>query len=333
MISPVALAAGERRLRALLDQQVVDIDTDSEIAPGYWAVLAHATADEESKVLVEALLETAPFPHHCGPSSDDAWQIHYVATADKPTACHWLADTKNVLHGRVRDPSPAQKAVLLELVESTMPHRIARQITTDFSAGAFPLGGIRTPPLVRSLLDRIHAREPLFLAALHQLMDHHLIDLLVLKQQVIEEDIEICNELTKGAVSHDPFFKSRQESVAAIRELLIAAKIINPLDQRLHSAVRNPYAALVPLRLRAESVFLRVDGLEQELPRDTFIAAIRVLRSRCYLGDTLEDMDTRAPWLAATDAYPLRYVRQQLAAQPATSALHWLYLLERAMES
>jgi hypothetical protein len=328
--SPIALAAGEKRLLQFIDQQIEDIDLNSEIAPGYWALFAHESADEESNVLCNALLEKAPFPFQVGPCGDDVWQIYYIATPAKATAHHWLDDVRNILSGKIRKPSPIQRDALERLLESPMAHRIARQITTEFEAGTFPLGGIHDPSLVRALLDRIHVREPLFLAALQTLMDSHLIDYVVLDQQLISEDIQVCNDLTQGSVSQDPFFKSRQESVSAIREHLIQGKIINPFDQQKHSGGRNPYAMMVDLRGQDECVLLRIDGIEYEIPRDGFITAIRDMRARFYLGEVVSEMGTNSPWVTAANAYPLRFVQQRLIARPETSALLWLYMLERA---
>ena len=208
-LSSVALAAGEDRLLQFIDQQIEDIDAESEIAPGFWALFAHGNDDEDARVLSDALLETAPFPFKVGPSGDGAWRIYYIATPAKAIAHHWLEDIRNVLSGKIRNISPVHRETLDTLLESPMAHRIARQIATVFEAGTFPIAGIRDPQLVRSLLDRIHMREPLYLAALQTLMDCHLIDLLVLHRQLIDEDLQVCNDLTQGSVSQDPFFKSR----------------------------------------------------------------------------------------------------------------------------
>jgi hypothetical protein len=331
-INPIALAVGEKTLLKFIEQQIEDIDASTEIAPGYWALFAHPIDEEEPQVLCDALLDSAPFPFETGTSGDDVWRIYYVATPAKATARHWLNDTRNILSGRHRDPSPIQNDAINSLLESPMAHRIARQLATQFEAGAFPLGGIRDARLVRSLLDRIHVREPLFLAALHTLMQHHLIDLLVLHQQLIAEDMDVMNDLTKGSVSQDPFFQSRQESVSGIRDLLIQGKIINPLDQQKHSDVKNTYASIVDLRLKENDVLLRIDGIDQEIDRTEFINSIRDIRSRCYLGELISGMGTNAPWVNAANAYPLRFVQQRIIARPDTSALHWLYMLERAAQ-
>ncbi len=329
-INPIALAAGEDRPLEFIEQQAEDIDAESEIAPGCWALFAHPVDEEDAQVLSDALLENAPFPFQTGKSGDGAWRIHYIATPVKATAQHWLSDSRNILSGRLRDLSPLQVESIASLLESPMAHRIARQLAMQFEAGEFPLGGIRDARLVRSLLDRVHVREPLFLAALHTLMKYHLIDLLLLNQQLIPEDLDVLNDLTKGSVSQDPFFASRQESVAGIRELLLQSKIINPLDQQKHSEVKNPYAAMVDLRRLGDAVLLRIDGIDQEIPRDDFIRSIRAIRSRCYLGESVSVMGTNAPWVTAANAYPLRFVQQRLLARPQTSPLHWLYMLERA---
>lgn len=329
-INPLALAIGEKRLLEFIEQQRDDIDAESEIAPGYWALFAHPTEQEEPKVLCDALLEQAPFPFETGLSGDENWRIYYIATPAKTTARHWLNDTHNILSGRAREPSPIQVDALNSLLESSMAHRIARQLATQFEAGAFPLGGVRAPQLIRSLLDRIHVREPLFLAALHTLMEHHLIDLMVLNQQLIEEDLHVLNDLTKGSVSQDPFFQSRQVSVSGIRDLMIQGKIINPLDQQKHSDVKNPYASIVDLRAQGDDVLLRIDGIDQAINRADFIKSIRDIRSRCYLGETVSDMGTNAPWVTESNAYSLRFVQQRVIARPETTPLHWLYMLERA---
>ena len=332
-INPIALAIGENRLLEFIEQQIEDIDTESEIAPGYWALFAHPTGEEEPKVLCDAILENAPFPFETGLSGDEDWLIYYIATPAKSTARHWLNDTRHILSGRLREPSPIQTDALKSLLESPMAHRIARQIATQFDAGAFPLGGLRDPRLVRSLLDRVHVREPLFLAALHTLMEHHLVDLLVLNQQLIEEDLQVLNDLTKGSVSQDPFFQSRQVSVSGIRDLMIQGKIINPLDQQKHSDLKNPYSSIVDLRAHGDDVLLRIDGIDQTINRAAFIKSIREIRSRCYLGETVSNMGTNAPWVTEANAYSLRFVQQRVIARPETSSLHWLYMLERAAAS
>ncbi len=103
------------------------------------------------------------------------------------------------------------------------------------------------------------------------------------------------------------------------------------MDQRKHSEVGNPYAAIVDLRAPGTHVLLRIDGIEQEIPRADFIASIRAIRGRIYLGESVSDMGTNAPWVTASNAYPLRFVQQRLVVRPGTSALLWLYMLERAV--
>ena len=196
--------------------------------------------------------------------------------------------------------------------------------------GRISAGTIRDSATVRALLDRLHAREPLLFSALQTLLEHHQIDLVVLLQQLINEDVALCNEIVKSGLSADPFLQSRQDATAAIRNVLLRFHVINPLEQHKNVSITNPYAAFLGLAVEAGRVLLSVDAIKTAVPRDRFIAAIHAVRRRLYAGEPFESFDTQAPWMTESIAHPFRFIRQQVATRSEFAAMDTLYLLERA---
>lgn len=332
-IPEAALSIGHTRLRVLLDEQRAEYGGNEEVAPGCWAVFASLKADEVTHEIIGALVAAAPFPIQSGESEDEQWVLHYVEQEHRATARFWIEDLLCLLDGRARKAAPSYKKLIEEMLESPMPHRIARQLVNAAQAGEIPPGSINDYPTLRSLLDRSHRQEPMFLNALHLLLEAHLIDLKLLFTTLIQEDITLGNDLTRGDLSRDPFLQTRQNSAAAIRDFLVQKKIINPLDQQKHTEVTNPYVALTQLRRKGRDFILRIDGRDHECMGSHFIETIHRVRRQVYRGIEVPEMSTKAPWVTEERAYPLRYILQRAAEQKNVPALVWLYMLERAMDS
>ncbi len=325
------LELGESLLLNFVQQQRRDFGGTLEIADDSWALLAFAAGDNFTTRMAARLIEGAPFPHEEGESEDSTWRVHYVSATNLATAQHWLDDVERVLTGRTRLPSPSQLELIGSLPESPMPHRVARDLAEQCTAGALPVAAINDADTVRHLLDLTHRQEPLFLAAFQTLLQHHLFDLRTLYAQITDDEIGVQNDLIRGSVSAHPFFKTRQDTAVAIRDLLIRGKIINPLDQRKHTDVANPYSSLVDLRIADGQVVLTIDSIDQRMGLEPFRESIREIRKRVYLGENPATTQTNAPWVTETTAYPLRYLRRQMALQPGVSALEWLHLIESAL--
>jgi hypothetical protein len=197
--------------------------------------------------------------------------------------------------------------------------------------GELTAGVIRDPAVVRTLLDRLHAQEPLYFSAFLILLEHHLIDLLVLHQKLVDEDIRLGNEIMQGSISQDPFLQSRQNAAAGIREQLLRLKIMNPLDQQ-KSAQANAYAAFTETRFAGDGVIIHVDGIDKTKSRRDFVDTIRLLRRKMYRGERIENLNTLTPWVTEVTAQPLRFIKQQMEARREIAALDWLYMLERAVD-
>lgn len=302
-----------------------------EIAPGLWALFAVPAGDPDANALAGSLLAGAPFPYECGASEDDRWALYYVDSANRAAAIHWLDDAARRAAGEFREPSPEQRALLDELTTSATPHRVAQRLGEKHARGDIDAGIIRTPAGVRSLLDRLHMREPLFFAALHTLLSQHLIDMLVLLRQLIPEDVSLTNEIVKGSLSRDPFLQSRQDSAAEIRNILLQFRIINALDQQKNIALANPYAAYLEIVSQGDEVIAAIDGTIVPLPRPAFLDAIRAIRRNLYRGANFAEFDTQAPWMTAQIAHPFRYIRQRLESHRELTPLDGLYMLERAV--
>lgn len=331
-LSGPALVTDEREILGFLAPQVKEFGGNLSIGPDAWALFALQTSDQAGHVLAKDLLRNVSFTYQIGEAEGDVWTLYYVDTANRERAVFWLDDVQRALTGLFRLASPSQQAAFKELAASTTPHRIARSLADLHAKGELAAGSIHEPQVVRSLLDRLHAQEPLFFSAFLILLENHLLDLLVLHQQLMDEDIRLGNEILRGSISQDPFLQSRQTAAANIREQLLRFHILNPLNQQKHSSSANPYAACTETRLAEEGVIIRVDGIDRTQPRPEFVATIRLLRKNLYRGERIEDLSTHTPWVTETTAQPLRFIKQQMESRPDVQNLDWLYMLERAVD-
>jgi hypothetical protein len=148
----------------------------------------------------------------------------------------------------------------------------------------------------------------------------------------VDEDVRLENELTRGSVSKDPFFQSRQASAAQIRDHLMRSHIINPIDQQKGAASNNPYAFITDTQASGDEVILHIDGIDKPAGRPDFLSAVRMIRRNLYRGARVEDINTQVPWITEMTAYPVRHITQRMSSNREISALDWLYMLERAVD-
>jgi hypothetical protein len=318
-------------LLGFLETQIRTYGGNVEIDPGLWALLVVPVTDTENRTLARQLLTTAPFAHEEGTSEDDGLVIHYVTEANRPAAVHWLDDLVKMHTGQIRPIPTEQQALIDAVVSSDKPHRAAKDLADQHERGAIVAGVIRDPQTVRRLLDRLHAREPLFFTALHTLLSHHLVDMLIFFRQLIAEDITLANEIVKSGLSRDPFLQSRQDSMAEIRNYLITFRIINPMDQQKNHGIANPYTAYLELAVAGDEIIAPIDGLKVTLQRTDFLNAIHSIRGNLYQGQSFESFDTQSPWITPAIAHPFRFIRQRLTARADLAPLDALYMLERAV--
>jgi hypothetical protein len=327
-----ALVMDEKTILDFLGPQVKDFGGNLEIGPDLWALFGVRNNDPAGNTLAKDLLSQVNFTHGTGEAEGDAWTLYYVNTENRAKAVFWLEDVQRTLAGCFRHPSPAEQALIKDLAGSATPHRVARKLADLHAKGELAAGAIGDPQIVRMLLDRLHAQEPLFFSAFLILLEHHLIDLLGLYQKMVDEDIRLGNEIMQGSISQDPFLQSRQTAAAGIREQLLRFKIINPLDQQKHALNSNPYVAFTETRLAGDDVIIRVDGIDKTKSRQDFVSTIRVLRKNMYRGERIENLSTQTPWVTEVTAQPLRFIKQQTEARKDISGLDWLYMLERAVD-
>jgi hypothetical protein len=328
-----ALMLGHTKLRIMLDEQRADYGGNEEIAPGCWAVFAVEKTNETHRIVIDALMATATFAYQTGESQDDAWILHYVDSADRATARYWIDDLIRVLDGRARQPNPSDKERIKNLLNSPMPHRIARELADRAATGELPPGAISDRSTVRAILDRSRRQEPVFLAAILTILEAHLIDLKTLFDAIEPEDIALSNSLTQGGLSQDPFMQTRQTAAAGIREFLVINRILNPLNQQKHTDVQNPYVELTELRHDGRDFILRIDGRDHNSLGSHVIETIQKVRRQIYRGITFPQIGTKAPWVTDEKAFPLRFIVERGDARREIAPLLWLYMLERAMES
>lgn len=314
-----------------LESQLDGFGGNVEIDPGLWALFAVAANDQAGRAIALELLSTAPFAHHEGASEDDSFVLHYVDETNRPAAMHWLDDLAKQHGGKIRPVTAEQQILIDAIATSDKPHRAARELADQHDRDELVAGLIHKPQTVRQLLDRLHAREPLFFTALQTLLSHHLIDMLELFRQLIAEDIALCNEIVKGWLSRDPFLQSRQDSTAEIRNILIAFRIINPMDQLKNHGITNPYTAYMELAVTGDEIIAPIDGIKVTLQRTDFVNAIHSIRCNLYRGQSFDSFDTQSPWITPDIAHPFRFIRQKLTARPDLKLLDALYMLERAV--
>ncbi|MBC7369487.1 MAG: hypothetical protein H7343_22185 [Undibacterium sp.] len=326
------MVAVPETLHRFLAPQIRDFGAQVEIDAGLWAVFVVASADAAPNTLAHSLIDSAPFPYKSGPSSDDQWTLYYVTTEHRLAAVHWLDDLVALCAGAIRPAAPEHLALIAELLESTTPHRPARQLGDLHDCGAVTAGIARTPLRVRALLDRLHAREPLYFAAFETLLTHHLIDLAVLHRQLIPEDVALKNEIVRAGLSRDPFLQSRQDATTRIRDLLLRFGVLNATTHQKNTAITNPYAAFLDVARADDHIPATINGELSPIPVSQFIAAIRSIRLAIYQGETFTSGTSAAPWIHQEIAAPCRFIRQRLAGNPALSTLDALYMLERSVE-
>ncbi|ACB76987.1 hypothetical protein [Opitutus terrae] len=319
-------------LLRFLEPQVRDYGAEVELESGFWIVFAVPASDHSANEHARTLLQDAAFAHDCGLSSDDQWMLYYVDSANRARARHWLRDTVAISRGEIRPTAPEYQAWVAELAESPKPHRIARQLIDLHARGEVSAGVVRDARTVRACLDRLHQREPLFFHAFHSLLTHHLVDMVVLLQQLVAEDVILKNEIVAGSLSHDPWLQKRQDWAAGIHHTLVRFRVINPLDQQKNTVLGNPYAAYLDLHGIAGQLVLVVDGFTATVPRAHFLSAIHSIRRSLYRGEEFRELGTHAPWMTDSMAYPFRFIRQKLDSRRDLPPIDALYMFERALE-
>lgn len=318
-------------LLKFLQPQIRDYATRVEIDKDLWALFAIETSDTEGNSIARELLQGVSFAHESGLSEDEQLTVYYVDSENKPVAAHWLDDLGKVTAGEIRPLSPEHRVLISELIGSDKPHRLAQQLGQLHDQGEICAGLIRTPSQVRSLLDRMHSREPLFMTALNTLLKHQLIDMLVLFQKLISEDLDLQNEIVKSSLSRDPFLQSRQDATAEIRNALIRFFVISPMDQLKNTGITNPYAAHLEVNFVDNKIRASIDGIPTTIPRDQYLNAIHSIRAKLYRGEPFENFDTQSPWITAEIAHPFRFIRERIAKREDLAPLDVLYMLERAV--
>ncbi len=330
-LSGPAMVMDDQEILGFLRPQVRDFGCNLAIGPDAWALFAVAAKNAAGNTLAKDLLRSVNFTYATGEAEGDGWILYYVNTENRARAVFWLDDVQRTLAGLHRLPSPAEQALIRDLAGSATPHRVARKLADLHAKGELAAGAIGEPQVVRMLLDRLHAQEPLYFSAFLLLLEQHLIDLLVLYQMLVDEDIRLGNEIVQGSISQDPFLQSRQAAAASIREQWLRFKILNPLDQQKHAANSNPYVAFTETRLVGDDVIIRVDGIDKTKSRLDFVSTIRVLRKNIYRGERIENLSTQTAWVTEVTAQPLRFIKQQMESRKDIAGLDWLYMLERAV--
>jgi len=321
----------DQTLKDFLEPQIRDYGGNVEIDEGLWTLFAVPANDGLATALARALLSEAKFAHDSGLSADDQWMLYYVDNANRWDAIHWLADLTKVLAGEIRPAAPAHRALVDEVVGSDKPHRAAQQLAELHARGEICAGLIAEPATVRALLDRLHQREPLFFSAFLTLLTHHLIDLVVLLQQLIPEDVALKNEIVRGGLSRDPFLQSRQDAAAEIRNVLLQFQLISPIDQQKNTTISNPYAVFLDVVGGVDEISAPIDGTVVMVPRRNFLDAVRTVRRNLYRGESFGSFDTQVPWMTDEIAYAFRFIKQRVDSHRDLAVLDTLYMLERAV--
>lgn len=319
-----------QKLQQFLAPQLRDFGGQHEVDHGLWTVFAVAAADTEANAIARSLLSAATFAHDSGVSADDQWTLYYVDTANRPLAIAWLEDLAKVLAGEIRPVTAAQRVLIEDFVKSARPHRVAQELADLHARGEVCAGIIRKTAEVRSLLDRLHQCEPLFFSAFLTLLNHHLVDMVVLHRQLLPEDIELKNEMVLGELSRDPFLQSRQDAASEIRNILLRFQLINPIDQHKNVAISNPYAVFLDVIVSGEEVLVPIDGNAVPVPRAHFLNAIHAIRRNLYRGEKFSSFDTQSPWMNGTIAYSFRFIKQGIESRADLSVMDLLYMFERA---
>lgn len=312
-------------------KQRADYGGNWEISDGLWAVFAVKNDDLAGRQIAEELLADAPFPCATGESEDSAWVLYYVDQQHRFAAVGWLEQLHCSLNGAVKPPPVETDELVTELMESEMPHRTATKLATWHEQGRLSAGVLQDRATVRALLDRLHNREALYFNAFHTLLENHLFDLVRLHERLIDEDVQLLNHLTQGSLSQDPFDNNRQTTAAKIRQLLIQFGLISPLDQQKNRELGNPYGLMTDVEVTADEVEFRLDGSDRTARKTDFGEAVRALRRVISLGENVAGASTRSPWTANDTGYPIRAIKQRIAARPEIDPLDWLYFFERSL--
>ena len=314
-----------------LKSQLRECGGNVEIEPGIWALFAIKSEDVGKNALVLSMLDQAGFAYASGESHDEQLTIYYVDNTNRQSAVHWLEDQIKQAAGEIREVTPTQLALVNGVCTSDHPHREARQLASLHTSGEITAGVVRTPLGVRQLLDRLHAREPLYYSAFLTLLKHNLIDMLELFRQLIVEDLGLFNEIVKGALSQDPFLQSRQDATGEVRNILISFHIINPMDQLKNVGITNPYTAYLEVAVSGDEIIAPIDGIKVPINRKLLLQAIYTIRRNMYVGESFQSFHTQSPWITEEIAYPFKFIKQLLHEKSELTPLDALYMLERAI--
>jgi hypothetical protein len=331
-LSPRAPWLFEPGVEDFVRAQNAQFGANLEVETGVWAVFGVGAADRDAREQAEALLATADFAFDSGQTEDDCWTLYYVDDANRAAALHWLEDLHAQLDGLIRRPSLRQRALFEGMIVSEMPHRLAQTLVEQKSRGELSAGSACHGALIRALLDRLHARDPIFYSAFQLLLTHHLLDLVVVLEQLVPEDVELATAAMRGSLARDPLQRLGQTAAAEIRQWFTQFHVINSLDQEKNSAGVNPYAAYFDVVQRDDNVILTLEGREIAAPRTRFVQAIRSVRRNLYRGGEFHRFDTQAPWISEEIAYPFRFIKQRLDMHREISVLDGLFMLERALD-
>ena len=322
----------DQTLKDFLEPQIRDYGGNAKLEGELWALFAVSAHDALANGLARFLLTDVKFAHDSALSDDDQWKLYYVDTANRWAAVHWLDHLTKTLEGAIRPIAPANRELMDEVINSDKPHRAAHQLAELHTRGEISAGIFRESTAVRSLLDRLHSREPLFFSAFQTLLTHHLVDLVVLLKQMIPEDVALKNEIVKAGLSRDPFLQARQDAAAEIRNLLLRFQLINPIDQQKNIAITNPYAVYLDVIKDGDQITVPIAGSPITQPTQDFLRAIHVVRRNIYRGEQFSKFDTQAPWMSREIAYPFRFIKQQTDIHRELTTMDALYMLERAVE-
>jgi len=320
-------------LADFLSAQVRDHGAKTELDAGLWTLFAVPASAAADNTLACSLLSTATFTHDSGQTEDDQWTLYYVDTANRPAALDWLDDLVKSVAGEIRPIAAPHRALILELVSSPKPHRVAQDLADAHTRGELCAGAIFRADEVRSLLDRLHQREPLFFSAFRTLLNHHLIDMVVLHRQLLSEDIALKNEFVSGGLSRDPFLQTRQDATVEIRNTLLRFQLINPIDQQKNLGIKNPYAVYLEVVCADDLIIAPIDGVAVNIAREDFISALHTIRQNLNRGGQFSSFDTQAPWMNPRIAHPFRFIKQRVDSRPDLAVFDTLYMLERAVSA
>lgn len=319
------------RLPDFLEQQLKEAGGSVEIEPDrLWLLFVVEAKDADTNSLARDLLADAGFAHDSGVSEDDRWMLYYVDKATRPGAVHWLQDLNCRCTGEIRPVSPAQQALIKQLGQPSLPHRVALQLGEMHGRDELSAGCIKDRGLIRSLLDRWHTPDPVALPSFLTLVNHHLLDLQVLHEQIDSEDIEALGDVMMHDVANDPLARIRHDAAGEIRKALGRVQVINSLEQEKNHATTNPYASYVNITCADDRVVMPVDGTMVRVLREHLAKAVRTTRKQLFRGEEFSEFNTLAPWVTDAVALPFRFIKQA-SLRKEIAPLDWLYMIERAI--